>query len=87
MGDRLIDIPIDDLSLLRDLYKIDWPKYSIGYGTVDTYVRWLNQDPKIPHLRILSLNGDWSDGTFVIIASFIFILLIYLKVKPTIGVV
>ncbi|CAD7092441.1 unnamed protein product [Hermetia illucens] len=66
MADKLVDIPIQDLTSLRDLYREDWPKYSIGYGTVDTYVRWLNKDPNIPHIRILSLNGDWSDGTFII---------------------
>ncbi|CAD7092443.1 unnamed protein product [Hermetia illucens] len=66
MADKLVDIPIQDLTSLRDLYREDWPKYNIGYGTVDTYVRWLNKDPNIPHIRILSLNGDWSDGTFII---------------------
>ncbi|CAD7079806.1 unnamed protein product [Hermetia illucens] len=69
MADRLVDIPIQDLVTLRDFYKGDWPTYNIGYGIVDTYVRWLGKDPNIPHIRIFSLNGDWSDGTFIIIVS------------------
>lgn len=67
MLDKLVEIPVADWPALRDLYKEDWPRNHVGYYTLDNFIRWVNLDPNIKHLKVLSLNGDWSDGTFVII--------------------
>lgn len=69
MLDKLVEIPVADWPALRDLYKEDWPRNHVGYYTLDNFIRWVNLDPNIKHLKVLSLNGDWSDGTFVIIVS------------------
>lgn len=69
MCDKLVEILFDDLPKLRDLYLPDWPKNMMGYSTIDNYINWLQLDSNIKHLHIYSLNGDWSDGTYVIVVS------------------
>ncbi|GAB0093401.1 uncharacterized protein DMENIID0001_084960 [Sergentomyia squamirostris] len=64
--DRLVSIPREDLPALRDLYKIDWPKHSFIYTTINQYILWLDIDPKIENLNFWSLNGSWqTDGTVI----------------------
>ncbi|XP_055918700.1 uncharacterized protein LOC129950806 [Eupeodes corollae] len=69
---RLIPVPNDELTKLRDLYLRDWPKNCVGYYTLDNFIRWLQKDPQIKALSILTLSnnvessvvvvGDRSDG-------------------------
>lgn len=66
---RLKVIPRADLTKLRDLLLQDWPKHVVGYHTVDNFVRWYEQDPDYPDATIYCLDGDWSDGTYVILVS------------------
>lgn len=41
----------------------------LGFYTMDNFVRWIAIEPNIEHLRVYALNGDWSDGTFVVVVS------------------
>lgn len=69
MADKLTEIDRKDLLLLRELYKPDGVKSYISYITIDTYIRWLQQDPNIKYLTFYCLNGDLSQGTFVVLVS------------------
>jgi hypothetical protein len=73
--DELIEISKDSLAELRDLYKKNWPLNNIGFYTIDNYIRWFQKESSIENLKILSLNGDWSDGTYVIVVKIKFILI------------
>ncbi|GAB0088876.1 uncharacterized protein DMENIID0001_033400 [Sergentomyia squamirostris] len=65
--DRLVPIPREDLPALRNLYKVNWPKYLVVYKTINQFILWLETDPKIDNLFIWSLNGLWqSNGTVII---------------------
>ncbi|GAB0099332.1 uncharacterized protein DMENIID0001_151880 [Sergentomyia squamirostris] len=65
--DRLVSIPQEELPVLRDLYKVDWPKHLVAYQTINHYILWLEIDPNIKNLHIWSLNGSWrTNGTFII---------------------
>lgn len=75
MSNKLVKIPVESLPALRDLYKKDWPDNLVGYHTVDNYIRWYEKVPDIKNLECLSLNGDWSDGTFLIVVRFSFFIL------------
>lgn len=67
--DKLVEINRVDLSQLRDLYLVNWPVNLLGYYTVDNFIRWIEKDLTIKNLIFYSLNGDWSDGTFVAIVN------------------
>lgn len=68
MLNKLVPIPVNDLPKLRDLYLKDWPKNYTGYHTIDNYYRWFNQDSTLQtSIQVYSLNGDWNDGTFMIL--------------------
>lgn len=71
-ADRLVEIPVEDLSTLRNLYKsseID-SRTHIAYESIDVYMRWLEQDPNAStYIKFYCLNGDFSDGTFIVIVS------------------
>lgn len=68
-NNQLVEVNRGDWTALRDLYRRDWPEHFLGFLTVDTFIRWTEQRPDIKHLSIYSLNGDWSDGTFVCVVS------------------
>lgn len=71
MIDQLIKIDRKDLPLLRDLYKPGGLRSYTAYVTIDTYIRWIEQDPNIKYLTFYCLNGDLSHGTFVVTVSII----------------
>lgn len=73
MSDHLVEIPPEDWQQLRSLYKSDEEKSYIAYCTIDNYIRFVKQDPNIQHIKFYCLNGDFSDGTFVVIVSQIMI--------------
>lgn len=66
---ELVEIKPVDWPELRDKFLDNWPVDHVGYYLVDNYVRWVNQDSNIKNLKFYSLNGDWSDGTFVVVVS------------------
>lgn len=65
--DRLVEIKNKDLSILRHLYASNGLKNSVAYITFDNYIRWFDQDSDLKHITFFCLNGDFSDGTFVLI--------------------
>lgn len=71
MADRLTEIDRKDLPVLRDLYNPGSSRSYTAYVTIDTYIRWFQQDPNIKHLKIYCLNGDFSRGTFVVTVNYI----------------
>lgn len=71
-ADRLVEIPVEDLSKLRNLYKSSQNdgRTHIAYGSIDIYMRWLELDPTATtYIKFYCLNGDFSDGTFIVIVS------------------
>ena len=65
--DRLETISLGNWAKLRDCYLIDWPRHCVPFYTIGNYIRWSSQGADIDDVRILSLNGDFSDGTFILI--------------------
>lgn len=74
MEDRLAEISIDGLKRLRDLYNPDGIKSYTTFVTIDTYLRWNEQNPrsKDENIKFYCLNGNISDGTFLVIVSLFF---------------
>lgn len=66
MTNRLVEIEPKDLPNLLNLYTPDGKKNYITYTAIENYNRWFNQDPNLEHVKVFSLNGDYSDGTFII---------------------
>lgn len=79
MCHKITRIQPSDWMMLRDLCKTNWPENIASYQTIDNFIRWYNQDPKLEHVNFYSLNGDWSDGTFLIVVSNCFKLILYIK--------
>lgn len=69
MEDKLTEIDRKNLPLLRDLYKPNGNKSYTAFVTIDTYIRWLQQNPNIKNLKFYCLNDDFSRGTFVVTVS------------------
>ncbi|XP_031631312.1 uncharacterized protein LOC116345775 isoform X2 [Contarinia nasturtii] len=64
--DQLVEINQKDLKRLQNLYKPDGYKRYITYTTIENYIRWLKQDPNLKDVKFFCLNGDFTDGTFVV---------------------
>ncbi|XP_055839994.1 uncharacterized protein LOC129907695 [Episyrphus balteatus] len=65
-NNTLVEIPLEDWSKLRDLYE-NRKLESNSYNMIQNYINWLKKDPSLKDLvKFYSLNGDWSDGTFVL---------------------
>lgn len=73
MSDRLIEITIEDLKRLRDLYKPDGIKNYAAFVAIDNYLRWNDQDKRenIEDINFSCLNSNVSGGTFVVGVRFI----------------
>lgn len=67
--DHLVEIDRKDWPILKQLY-LNIPKSFYAYTSIDTYIRWTEQDPNLDGVNIFCLNGNFSDGTFVAIVSF-----------------
>ncbi|CAD7087512.1 unnamed protein product [Hermetia illucens] len=65
--DKLVEIPLDDLIALREKYRLRLADQGLGFFVLNNYIKWLQQDPNMGNFHTYSLNGDWSDGTFVTI--------------------
>lgn len=66
MTDHLIEIKCNDWIKLKEIFSPETPKSVIGLQTINNYIRWIEIDSNIENLHFYSLNGDWSDGTFVV---------------------
>lgn len=72
IGDSLVEIPFEDILRLQDLYRSskNGTRTHIAYESIDVYIRWLKQDPNAhTYIKFYCLNGDFSDGTFIVIVS------------------
>lgn len=67
--DQLIEINREHLPLLRDLYKPNTLRNYIAYMTIDIYVRLFEREPHIKQIQFYCLNGDFSNGTFIVTVS------------------
>lgn len=67
MENKLEEIRSSDFVTLRDLYKVEWPKYILA-SNLFQIIRQKNKSCT----KVFSLNGDWSDGTFVAVMVRIF---------------
>lgn len=75
MTDHLVEIQYNDLWKLKKLYTPDGSKgFSIAYMTIENYTRWIVQNPEeSKNIKFFCLNGDFSDGTFVVTVSNLFV--------------
>lgn len=67
MRDQKVEIAPKDWPELRDLYDF---KSDLAISTLDNYIRWMEKETTIENLSIYCLNGDWSDGTFVVVVTY-----------------
>lgn len=67
MENQAVKIECEDWTSLRALYLPETPETILGLSTISNYIRWNDKDSPIHNLDVYSLNGDWSDGTFVVI--------------------
>lgn len=65
MADKLIEIERKHWHTLRDLHSPVRPETYLNYYLVDNYIRWFEREPESVNAVFYSLNGDWSDGTFL----------------------
>lgn len=68
--EKLKEVEKEDLPKLKQMYLLDWPKYSLGHGILHNYEQWYEKDPSYSDGKVYCLNGDCSDGTLIVIVSF-----------------
>lgn len=69
MADKLVEIASENWPALRDLYDVTDPNTYYGHCTVENYIQWLKKEPLDKDYSVYSLNGEWSDGTYLIVVS------------------
>lgn len=67
MTDHLVGIERKHWQTLRDFYSPKSPETYLSYSLLDYYIRWSEREPESVDIVFYSLNGDWSDGSFVAI--------------------
>lgn len=63
--DALVEIPLEEWPFLRDMFAEFWPRDILAYNAIDNHLKIKTKNPCAPS-KLLSLNGDWSDGTFIL---------------------
>lgn len=71
MEDHLVRIGLKDLAILKKLFKDRGPTIYVTYTAIKNYNNWIEKNPKIENCEFFSLNGDFADGTFVVIVSIV----------------
>lgn len=66
MSDYLVEIEKINWPILKELYTPDGEKSYTAFTTIDNYIRWFEEDSNVKHVKFFCLNGDFSDGTFVV---------------------
>lgn len=66
MTDKLVEVNRNELLILQNLFKSNGLKGYLGYMAIGNYIGFFEQDPNVKHVKIYCLNGNFSDGTFVI---------------------
>lgn len=72
MEDQAVKIDSKNWSEIRKLYLPETAETILGLSTLSNYIRWNEREAPISNLTIYCLNGDWSDGTFVVLVSLSF---------------
>lgn len=67
MENKLVIIEREEWENLRELYLPEKPGTILGLSTISNYIRWSKMCPQIDDLTIYCLNGNWSDGLFVVV--------------------
>lgn len=83
MTDKLVEIGSADLPALKKIYKDATPDNFLAILTIENYIRWFEQDPDVTDVKFFCLNGDFSDGTFVVVVSDFIVLLNVIKIKTS----
>lgn len=72
MADKLVEINEKHLQHLLDFYTAS---NKLGNEadrvTIESYMRWHQLNPNLEDINFLPLNGDISNGTFIITVRFI----------------
>lgn len=66
MADQLVEIEKKYLPKLKNVYDHNRSNHYIACMTIENYIRWFEQNPSLKHIKIYCLNGNFTDGTFVI---------------------
>lgn len=70
MKDCAVKMDKNQLKILQQLYKQkNETKYFISQMAIDNFIKWYDQDPNVDYVHFFCLNGDISDGTFIVIVS------------------
>lgn len=67
--DSLIKVDKTKLPKLRNLYAKHDEKTFLSYMVINNYIRWFEKDPSLKYVEFFCLNGDISDGTYVVTVS------------------
>lgn len=67
MGDKLVEIPLKQLENLKEKYQENWPSNLVPYYTIQNYINWFEKVSSLPKIKFYSLNGDFRDGTYLIV--------------------
>lgn len=67
MENKLVKIESEEWGNLKAIYSPETPETILGLSTISNYIRWNKKCPQIDNLAIYSLNGNWSDGLFVVV--------------------
>lgn len=76
VGDKLVEIPPVEWPNLQELFKVNWPVNVVAFYTIQNYINWFKKEPSLPNIKFYSLNGDWSDGTYIIVVCDVILWLI-----------
>lgn len=71
MENKLVKIEKEEWENLRALYLPETPETILGLSTISNYIRWSKMCPQIDDLTIYCLNGNWSDGLFVVVVRLV----------------
>lgn len=61
----ITEIPVQEWSVLRDLYHSDWPKDYITFFIIDHAIKHWKENGGV---QIFSLDNDFKDGSFVFVS-------------------
>lgn len=65
-GNFLAVVPNESLPSLRDKFKDNWPDHILAFTFIKKTIDFRSSNPEIDdELKILCLNGEWMNGTFV----------------------
>jgi hypothetical protein len=71
--EKLNEIDVENWLKLRDLYKIDWPRYISSYNLIDLLFQFKSRDNSLDFIKIYCCDENWNQhGTYFASVSFYF---------------